>query len=604
MEGTLSTALHPFPIIPQGHCVKQNWRLRCSHRSDEPFLKLEERERENSLRATPKRLESVSLLEKQHCILITRHESLSSKAILERRNAKRAEKSSLDYLVAALSPLLIMLLVGSLVFFLIEVFYRGEMTNGIRWVMFWFVLAIVLVARIGIEQSPTHAAIYGAALAAATWLFLIKTHPAYLFGILLLTIVWWSSHKLVNDCTLIDDDADSTGVGLTSKSTKDASVPPLKEGVNSRKDKKKGSKNDSKHSPGRWVLYYALATLPLFGLGQIAMGSRDASETSTFPLLITYLLAATGLLLSTSFLGLRRHLRQRSLKMPGGIAIKWITSGAKIAALIFLCALLIPRPGVGLAWSGLSGSIDHSIQKASALALKFNPAGTGKGQEGSENNQKGETNNASEESQNQTFRENQAREVQEDKNSDNEGKRTMESQSPQSPPPLRWIVYFLVALVVFILLVRYRKQIAALLKAIYQALLGILQSSITSKPKRIPKKGEDSNTSPKRKRPFKSFRNPFGPPTERNWSNKALVAYTFEALEAWAERQGTPFISNHTPLESVRALAEQHPKLRAPAIALGSQYSSLAYASQLTQDLDIDKLRKLWEFMERPHASR
>ena len=35
-----------------------------------------------------------------------------------------------DYMVIALSPALIMTLVGSLVFFLIEVFYRGQMVGG------------------------------------------------------------------------------------------------------------------------------------------------------------------------------------------------------------------------------------------------------------------------------------------------------------------------------------------------------------------------------------------------------------------------------------------------------------------------------------------
>ncbi|HEV2320390.1 MAG TPA: hypothetical protein VGV18_11610, partial [Verrucomicrobiae bacterium] len=61
------------------------------------------------------------------------------------------------FLVICVSPILIMLLVGSLSFFLIDVFSRGAIAGSLRWVMFWFVLAIVLVSRIGIEQGTGHA---------------------------------------------------------------------------------------------------------------------------------------------------------------------------------------------------------------------------------------------------------------------------------------------------------------------------------------------------------------------------------------------------------------------------------------------------------------
>ena len=85
-------------------------------------------------------------------------------------------------MVIALSPALIMALVGSLCFFLIEVFYRGPMGGSVRWVMFWFVIAIVLVSRIAIEKSSEHAGLYGLALAAAVWLYLVRMPPSYLAG--------------------------------------------------------------------------------------------------------------------------------------------------------------------------------------------------------------------------------------------------------------------------------------------------------------------------------------------------------------------------------------------------------------------------------------
>src|ERR1041385_53005 len=95
---------------------------------------------------------------------------------------EKPQKTFADYIVIAISPALIMLLVGSLAFFLIQVFYRGETVHGIRWLMFWFVLAIVLVSRIAIEQGKGQARFFGAALAGATWLYLTYTLKTPVLG--------------------------------------------------------------------------------------------------------------------------------------------------------------------------------------------------------------------------------------------------------------------------------------------------------------------------------------------------------------------------------------------------------------------------------------
>src|ERR1051325_1036499 len=124
---------------------------------------------------------------------------------------QKPSKTLADYIVVAISPLLVMLLVGSLAFFLIQVFFPGPMIHGIRWLMFWFVLAIVLVSRIGIEHGKAHARFYGMALAAATWLYLAYMHGTVVLGAILLAITWWCAHQLTVDCTLISEDEDASG---------------------------------------------------------------------------------------------------------------------------------------------------------------------------------------------------------------------------------------------------------------------------------------------------------------------------------------------------------------------------------------------------------
>src|SRR5438552_3858509 len=75
-----------------------------------------------------------------------------------------------DYVTIALSPLLIMALVGSLVFFLLEILYVGEYSGRLQWTLFFFVFAMVLIARISIEIGSGRAGAYGLALGIAVFL--------------------------------------------------------------------------------------------------------------------------------------------------------------------------------------------------------------------------------------------------------------------------------------------------------------------------------------------------------------------------------------------------------------------------------------------------
>src|SRR5437899_1353450 len=88
--------------------------------------------------------------------------------------ADRETPTLADYAITALSPALIMALVGSLTFFLIEVCYAGQYTGRLMWTMFFFVFATVLISRIAIEMNKGLAAAYGLALALATFVALVR----------------------------------------------------------------------------------------------------------------------------------------------------------------------------------------------------------------------------------------------------------------------------------------------------------------------------------------------------------------------------------------------------------------------------------------------
>ena len=282
----------------------------------------------------------------------------------------RLDKTLADYIAIAISPALIMLMVGSLMWFLVAVFYQGSYDGRIYWILACYVFAIVLITRIAIEEGQERAAMFGVALAAAVGVATMRFSSSMYFHWILLAVAWWAAHKLTMDCTLIDEEQDSSGQGLlqvvglrkkpteadeknggaASEKTKEEE-PAEPEGVTERVERMREEAHPKRrtkgkaHAPGVWIVYFSLAALPLFGLGQMLVPVADSSRRLwTFQLLCTYVAAGLGLLVTTSFVGLRRYLRQRGVQMPPQMAGVWIALGAAIiVALLAVCAIL-PRP--------------------------------------------------------------------------------------------------------------------------------------------------------------------------------------------------------------------------------------------------------------------
>src|SRR5262249_49876133 len=129
--------------------------------------------------------------------------------------ARRSPETLADYLVVAIAPALIMLLVGSLMWFLGEVFYQGEYKGRMLWIMAMFVIAIVGIARISIEEGMARASLFGWALAASVAFVMSRlVGDGLILGGIVMVLVWWAAHKLTWDCTVFDDAQDVSGQGL------------------------------------------------------------------------------------------------------------------------------------------------------------------------------------------------------------------------------------------------------------------------------------------------------------------------------------------------------------------------------------------------------
>src|SRR5262245_10607048 len=309
--------------------------------------------------------------------------------------SRRPPETLADYLAIAVCPFLIFLLVASLMFFLVEVFYQGEFKLRLQFIMAMFCMAIVCIARIAMEEGSSYATLYALPLGGAVAFAVSRLAPGgLLISWPIMGIVWWAAHKLTWDCTLVDDSQEASGQGLLQEMGLDplaAGVPRGPAGTTVRPQllaATTGSSEPEKewwqklldpdrrpHSPGVWVVYFSLAALPLFGIGGWFVPSGDSEARShVFRFMVIYVGSGLGLLLATSFLGLRRYLRQRNLEMPAQMTATWIAVGGGLIVTTLILATILPRTKVEYSLTALPFAITSAARQASQYA--FGPEGT------------------------------------------------------------------------------------------------------------------------------------------------------------------------------------------------------------------------------------
>jgi hypothetical protein len=306
-----------------------------------------------------------------------------------------------DYVIGALSPALIMGLVGSLVFFLLEVLYVGAYSSQLQWGLFFFVFAAVLIARITMRRDlSSRAPLYGGILGLLVWLTLqqyVEYPPdspvlefRWAINLGLIALTWWCAHRLTWDCTHFDDNEEAASAGILDaagfeNTDSPQPEPEEKEGPDAKpltwwqRYQRYREERKKRHTPGVWVVYFSLAALPLFGLGQSLIPvAEEGRRRYVFWLLVLYVGSGLGLLLTTCFLGLRRYLRQRQVKMPAALTAVWLTVGGVLIVLLLLVGALLPRPNAENPLVDIPGLGAHD-RDASRWAMKGGSPGKGEG---------------------------------------------------------------------------------------------------------------------------------------------------------------------------------------------------------------------------------
>lgn len=590
----------------------------------------------------------------------------------------RLRGTLVDYLVAAIEPALIIVMVGSLMFFLLDMWYSGEFVDRMRWILFWFVLGIVMITRVSMQIDSSLAKAYGIALGGAVALVASRFAGFQPVLLVILGIVWWATHKLTFDCTLLDDDQDA-GVGLLQESGLDPSaladtgpaLPAhdptemdaslLPENGEKKSGKRRKEEARRPNAPGVWLFYFTLASLPLFGLGQWLVPAVDADRRGgLFVYFLAYISSGMGLLLATSFLNLRRYLRQRKLKMPAAMTATWLSTGAVVIIGLTVLAAALPLPGTG--WSVVRGSTaassdlrasrsavlsDGGAKGEGAAGQKNDPgakqqtAGKGKGggKSGPGNAKTGApTGKASksgaagekgtpkqDQSGDQKGREDRAdKKSERDKNNDQNDRKDEQngpeqkddqsskenqnqSDASNTPPKLPsmpfqapwWLrgLFVVVGAIAFLFgLFRYGPLLLDAFRALLAALFGGFGFQ---KPKKREKEAQSEPSEPvPPPRPFASFPDPFASGLAQNFSPNDLIIYSFEALEAWAFEHQLARSPHETPSEFVSRLGEARADLRQDATRLAGYFVTIVYGQKGFKSEVLPPLRQFWRVLQ------
>ena len=104
---------------------------------------------------------------------------------------------------------------------------------------------------------------------------------------------------------------------------------------------------------------------------------------ASFWLMIVYVGCGLGLLLTTCFLGLRRYLRQRRLRMPAAMTGAWLTAGGLLIVALLVIGAVLPRPDAEYSLFNLSPAKSPK-RGASKYAMKGDRPGEGEGRPGAD----------------------------------------------------------------------------------------------------------------------------------------------------------------------------------------------------------------------------
>ena len=168
---------------------------------------------------------------------------------------------------------------------------------------------------------------------------------------------------------------------------------------------------------------------------------------------------------------------------------------------------------------------------------------------------------------------------------------------------MKWLVFAIIAvIVIFGLFFGVLKYLAPFTDWARRWLEGLRAwwASLFGKASRERERPEQSQAKPLssvRPPPFSDYSNPFADGTAEDRDPAELVAYTFEALDAWAWDRDAGREPTETPLEFARRLGKAFPDHAEVFAKLANLYTRMAYSTLTLPDTTLATLEEAWEQM-------
>lgn len=532
-----------------------------------------------------------------------------------------------DWLVLAVTPALLVSLVSCLLFFVVDILYRGRHGGRMEWILFFSTVGMVLIGRVRlIDEIAKRASLYSAALGGLVWIGLCMYIPppegwpfaAHIAAMgTLVALGFWVTRILVLDTTDLNDDDEIEGQGLLAAGgLEDDPAERLRAQVENATGRAHFQKLIKpariRRPPGGVVVLFCLVTLPLFGLGQALIPiSEQERRWRSLVLLMGYLGSGFLLLLTCCFLGLRRYVARRGISMPASMAAAWLGTGSLIVGLVLLGALLIPRPadtggivalitqsGTSKPTKKESGGFHQDDAKSTGSGNDKNaktPDKNGKGKDpaGKESGSK-KGQDAKKESNDSNRSDPNKNDTPTKDNSADMSDRLSELMSGIMP-----ILKMIVAGAIVVMLVLFLAWRAAMghsntdwvnrwlgwLFKLWDGLSG-------RKPQRMAREAVPEDFQTDSWKPFKDFGNPF---TGRYpLEGPELVREVFAGVVAWGRDKRLPPRTGETAREFSKRMGDEYPALESGLRQLAHLVDQVEYAPTSAVVVQRESLQELW----------
>lgn len=323
-------------------------------------------------------------------------------------------RSATDYLIDAVTPFLVFLMVFSVVWFLLDVrFIYTEVGNReLRIFAFCMVMGVValnrLIARDGSEESILYVVGLFGAVVAFTYFqtvsygmgsvargFLDNPLTATGLNFALVAFLWWLTNRLTHECC-VDTNPHAGDVGILTGVARDfanrskATAPeqkkkekrplfkrpvrPVIEGMEIEpydptewkppdqtprpKAEATMAERPSARHPGMSVFYFSVPVMVAFALGLPVLLQGGVPFVFAGHLYVgVYTFSALMLLLLSSLASLREYFRMRSVIFPAAIGWWWIGLGLAMVLVVLVGAVSLPMPQM----PGMAAIDEHEI---------------------------------------------------------------------------------------------------------------------------------------------------------------------------------------------------------------------------------------------------